>query len=224
MFAVAMNGEPLTPEHGFPVRMVVPGLYGYVSATKWVVDLEVTRFSDFSAFWTQRGWSVMGPVKTQSRIDVPRNGSSVSAGRVVVAGVAWAQHRGIRKVEVKVDDGPWQGCRIAADPTIDSWRQWSYEWQAHEGEPLRPGPRHRRDRTDPDQPGGRSRAERRDRLRQHPAQRPLTGRWVRPTGLGVVCPRWVGRIRGPVGRTNPWSLVTSWLRRAARAAAVRVGG
>jgi DMSO/TMAO reductase YedYZ molybdopterin-dependent catalytic subunit len=133
LFAVAMNGQPLTPEHGFPVRMVVPGLYGYVSATKWVVDLEVTRFSDFSAFWTQRGWSAQGPVKTQSRIDVPRNGSSASAGTVMVAGVAWAQHRGIRKVEVQVDDRPWQTCRIAADPTIDSWRQWSYEWQATSG-------------------------------------------------------------------------------------------
>jgi DMSO/TMAO reductase YedYZ molybdopterin-dependent catalytic subunit len=134
LFAVAMNGQPLTPEHGFPVRMVVPGLYGYVSATKWVVDLEVTRFSDFSAFWTQRGWSVMGPVKTQSRIDVPRSGSTVSPGRVIVAGVAWAQHRGIRRVEVQVDDGPWQVCRTAADPTIDSWRQWSYEWAATAGD------------------------------------------------------------------------------------------
>jgi DMSO/TMAO reductase YedYZ molybdopterin-dependent catalytic subunit len=133
LFALAMNGEPLTPEHGFPVRMIVPGLYGYVSGTKWVVDLEVTRFSDFSAFWTQRGWSVEGPVKTESRIDVPRNGSSVSAGEVVVAGVAWAQHRGIRRVEVRVDTGPWRVCRVAADPTIDSWRQWRYSWHASPG-------------------------------------------------------------------------------------------
>nr|MBA2773064.1 molybdopterin-dependent oxidoreductase [Nocardioidaceae bacterium] len=92
LFAVAMNGEPLTPEHGFPVRMVVPGLYGYVSATKWVVDLEVTRFDDFSAFWTVRGWSQEGPVKTQSRIDVPRAGANLSPGRITIAGVAWAQH------------------------------------------------------------------------------------------------------------------------------------
>jgi DMSO/TMAO reductase YedYZ molybdopterin-dependent catalytic subunit len=133
LFAVAMNGEPLTPEHGFPVRMVVPGLYGYVSATKWVVDLEVTRFSDFSAFWTKRGWSTHGPVKTQSRIDVPRSGSSVSPGPVTVAGVAWAQHRGIRAVEVRVDNGPWQACRLAADPSVDCWRQWSYTWQATGG-------------------------------------------------------------------------------------------
>jgi hypothetical protein len=133
LFAVAMNGQPLTPEHGFPVRMVVPGLYGYVSATKWVVDLEVTRFSDFSAFWTQRGWSALGPVKTQSRIDVPRNGASVAAGRVMVAGVAWAQHRGVQQVEVQIDDGPWQTGRIAADPTIDCWRQWAFEWRATPG-------------------------------------------------------------------------------------------
>lgn len=133
MFAVAMNGQPLAPEHGFPVRMVVPGLYGYVSATKWVVDLEVTRFSDFSAFWTDRGWSEKGPVKTQSRIDVPRNGDGVRSGTVMVAGVAWAQHRGITKVEVQVDDGPWQRCRLAADPTIDSWRQWALPWQATRG-------------------------------------------------------------------------------------------
>lgn len=133
LFAVAMNGQPLTPEHGFPVRMIVPGLYGYVSATKWVVDLEVTRFSDFSAFWTQRGWSPKGPIKTQSRIDVPGNGAALSAGTVVVAGVAWAQHRGISKVEVQVDDGAWQECGLAADPTIDSWRQWSYSWQATRG-------------------------------------------------------------------------------------------
>ncbi|MEJ7629276.1 MAG: molybdopterin-dependent oxidoreductase [Nocardioidaceae bacterium] len=133
LFAVAMNGQPLTPEHGFPVRMIVPGLYGYVSATKWVVDLEVTRFSDFAAFWTQRGWSPKGPIKTQSRIDVPGNGTSLSAGKVAVAGVAWAQHRGISRVEVRVDDDPWQECQIAADPTTDSWRQWSYRWQATPG-------------------------------------------------------------------------------------------
>lgn len=133
MFAVAMNGQPLTPEHGFPVRMVVPGLYGYVSATKWVVDLEVTSFSSFSAFWSQRGWSPQGPVKTESRIDVPRKGADVSAGTVMVAGIAWAQHRGITKVELQVDDGVWAPARLAADPTIDTWRQWSYAWTATPG-------------------------------------------------------------------------------------------
>jgi DMSO/TMAO reductase YedYZ molybdopterin-dependent catalytic subunit len=134
LFAVAMNGEPLPVEHGFPVRMVVPGLYGYVSATKWVVDLEVTRFADFSAYWTQRGWSVRGPVKTQSRIDVPRDGARVDAGRVAVAGVAWAQHTGIERVEVRIDDGQWQTARLARVPNVDTWRQWTYAWDAEPGE------------------------------------------------------------------------------------------
>jgi DMSO/TMAO reductase YedYZ molybdopterin-dependent catalytic subunit len=133
MFAIAMNGEPLTSEHGFPVRMVVPGLYGYVSGTKWVVDLEVTRFDRFSAFWTDRGWSAKGPIKTESRIDVPNSGSSVSGGDVVVAGIAWAQHTGIDKVEVRVDDGDWQPAKLATEPTIDTWRQWSYVWAAESG-------------------------------------------------------------------------------------------
>jgi DMSO/TMAO reductase YedYZ molybdopterin-dependent catalytic subunit len=134
MLAVAMNGEPLPLEHGFPVRMVVPGLYGYVSATKWVVDLEVTRFSDFSAYWTQRGWSPRGPVKTQSRIDVPHDGDEVSAGRVAVGGVAWAQHTGIERVEVRIDDGPWRRAQLAAVPNVDTWRQWAYAWDAEPGE------------------------------------------------------------------------------------------
>jgi DMSO/TMAO reductase YedYZ molybdopterin-dependent catalytic subunit len=134
MLAVAMNGEPLTPEHGFPVRMVVPGLYGYVSATKWVVDLEVTRFDRFSAFWTERGWSAEGPIKTQSRIDVPGNGDSVAAGKVAIGGVAWAQHTGVAKVEVRVDEGDWVEAKLGADGSIDSWRQWSYVWTATSGD------------------------------------------------------------------------------------------
>ena len=133
LLAVAMNGEPLPVEHGFPVRMVVPGLYGYVSATKWVVDLKVTRFADDQGYWTPRGWSPRGPVKTESRIDVPRSGDHVKAGRVAVAGVAWAQHRGIEAVEVRIDNGPWQKARLAAEPTIDSWRQWVLEWDAPRG-------------------------------------------------------------------------------------------
>jgi DMSO/TMAO reductase YedYZ molybdopterin-dependent catalytic subunit len=134
LLAVAMNGEPLTPEHGFPVRMVVPGLYGYVSATKWVVDLEVTRFADFSAFWTDRGWSPEGPIKTHSRIDVPRPGADLRAGEVAIGGIAWAQHTGIAKVEVKVDDGEWADATLGADPSIDSWVQWSHAWSATTGE------------------------------------------------------------------------------------------
>jgi DMSO/TMAO reductase YedYZ molybdopterin-dependent catalytic subunit len=134
MLAVAMNGEPLPLEHGFPVRMVVPGLYGFVSATKWVVDLEVTRFADFSAYWTQRGWSPRGPVKTQSRIDVPHDGAEVSAATVAVGGIAWAQHTGIERVELRVDDGPWRPARLARVPNIDTWRQWAYAWDAEPGE------------------------------------------------------------------------------------------
>jgi DMSO/TMAO reductase YedYZ molybdopterin-dependent catalytic subunit len=134
MLAVAMNGEPLPVEHGFPVRMVVPGLYGFVSATKWVVDLEVTRFADFSAYWTQRGWSPRGPVKTQSRIDVPHDGAQVPAGRVAVGGIAWAQRTGIARVQVRIDDGPWNTARLASVPNVDTWRQWAYAWDARPGQ------------------------------------------------------------------------------------------
>lgn len=134
LLAVGMNGEPLPVAHGFPVRMVVPGLYGYVSATKWVVDLEVTRFADATAYWTNRGWSEHGPVKTESRIDVPRAGARVTAGRVAVAGTAWAQHRGVVGVEVRVDAGDWQAATLAADGGIDSWRQWSLAWDATPGD------------------------------------------------------------------------------------------
>lgn len=133
LFAVAMNGEPLPVEHGFPVRMVVPGLYGYVSATKWVVDLEVSRFDQFTAYWTSRGWAERGPVKVSSRIDVPRAGANVSAGRVPVAGVAWAQRRGIDAVEVRVDGGEWQRAKLGEVPSADTWRQWSWEWEAATG-------------------------------------------------------------------------------------------
>jgi DMSO/TMAO reductase YedYZ molybdopterin-dependent catalytic subunit len=133
LLAIRMNGEPLPFEHGFPVRLVVPGLYGYVSATKWVTELKVTTFAKDEGYWTPRGWSAEGPVKTASRIDVPRVGASVRAGRVAVAGVAWAQHRGIRKVEVQVDDGPWQEARLATEPSTDAWRQWVLEWDAPRG-------------------------------------------------------------------------------------------
>jgi hypothetical protein len=124
MLAISMNGEPLPIEHGFPVRMVVPGLYGYVSATKWVVDLELTTFEAFDPYWIRRGWAEMAPIKTQSRIDTPRNGASVPAGDVTVAGIAWAQHVGIDRVEVRVDEGAWQDAELAVEDTIDTWRQW----------------------------------------------------------------------------------------------------
>jgi DMSO/TMAO reductase YedYZ molybdopterin-dependent catalytic subunit len=133
LLAVGMNGEPLPVRHGFPVRMVVPGLYGYVSATKWVVDLEVTRFDRAEAYWTSRGWSARAPVKTASRIDVPRAGARVPAGPVTVAGTAWAQHRGVEAVEVRVDGGPWEQARLASVPSVDTWRQWVWDWDAPRG-------------------------------------------------------------------------------------------
>src|SRR5207248_1120391 len=114
MLAIGMNGVPLPLEHGFPVRMIVPGLYGYVSATKWVVDMELTTFDRFDAYWIDRGWSQQAPIKTQSRIDTPRGSSPLRAGEIPIAGVAWAQHKGIAKVEVRVDEGPWRSAQLAA--------------------------------------------------------------------------------------------------------------
>ncbi|HSU48106.1 MAG TPA: molybdopterin-dependent oxidoreductase, partial [Arthrobacter sp.] len=124
LLAVGMNGEPLPLEHGFPVRLVVPGLYGYVSATKWVTELKLTRFADDAGYWTPRGWSERGPIKTSSRIDVPRSGRPVNAGTVVFAGVAWAQHTGIQKVELRINRGPWREAELAAGISTDTWYQW----------------------------------------------------------------------------------------------------
>nr|WP_229748256.1 molybdopterin-dependent oxidoreductase [Arthrobacter liuii] len=124
LLAVGMNGEPLPIEHGFPVRLVVPGLYGYVSATKWVTELKVTRFADDAGYWTPRGWSERGPIKASSRIDVPRSGRPVSAGTVVFAGVAWAQHTGIQKVELRINRGPWREAELAEGISLDTWYQW----------------------------------------------------------------------------------------------------
>jgi molybdopterin-dependent oxidoreductase-like protein protein/Big-like domain-containing protein len=124
LLAIGMNGEPLPLEHGFPVRMVVPGLYGYVSATKWVVDWELTTFSGHAAYWTDRGWSEQGPIKTESRIDAPKDGASVRAGKVTIAGIAWAQNTGIDKVEVRVDTGAWRSAELATEVTNQAWRMW----------------------------------------------------------------------------------------------------
>lgn len=133
MLAIGMNDEPLPVEHGYPVRMVVPGLYGFVSATKWVVDLEVTRFADNKAYWTERGWSERGPIKTMTRIDVPASFAKVPAGRAAVGGTAWAQTRGITKVEVQIDDGDWEEATLSDEASTVTWRQWSYEWDATPG-------------------------------------------------------------------------------------------
>ena len=134
LLAVGMNGDPLPPEHGFPVRMVVPGLFGYVSATKWVTELEVTRFADAQGYWTPRGWSERGPVKLESRIDTPRAGASLTAGATVaVAGVAWQPHTGVKGVQVRIDEGAWQDAELADSVSADTWRQWVYRWTPEAG-------------------------------------------------------------------------------------------
>jgi DMSO/TMAO reductase YedYZ molybdopterin-dependent catalytic subunit len=135
LVAVAMNGAALPTEHGFPARLVVPGLYGYVSACKWVVDIEVTTWAAAAPYWYQNGWAQQAPIKTESRIDVPAAGSQVKAGKVPVAGVAWAQHKGIEAVEVRVDNGPWNEATLAAVPDLDTWRQWVWEWDATDAGP-----------------------------------------------------------------------------------------
>ena len=128
LIAVGMNGEPLPLIHGFPVRMVVPGLYGYVSATKWLIDIEVTRFSDFKAYWTTRGYDAEAPIKLSSRIDVPKSFQALKKDAVRVGGVAWAQNTGIQRVEVKVDGGQWQDVELADEDNVNTWRQWSWTW------------------------------------------------------------------------------------------------
>ncbi|MGW2844180.1 molybdopterin-dependent oxidoreductase [Streptomyces sp. NPDC001274] len=133
LLALGMNGEPLPFAHGFPVRMVVPGLYGFVSACKWIEDIELTTFAAYDPYWVKRGWARRAPIKTQSRIDTPKPFARPKAGTVTIAGVAWAQHRGIDRVEVRVDDGPWQEARLATEDTADTWRQWTFPWKATKG-------------------------------------------------------------------------------------------
>ncbi|OBK28719.1 oxidoreductase [Mycobacterium asiaticum] len=130
LLAVGLNGQPLPVEHGYPARLVVPGLYGYVSATKWVVDLELTRFDKAKAYWTRQGWAARAPIKTESRIDVPRSGQKVPMGHVVFGGVAWAQNRGVRAVDVRIGDGEWQPAQLGASYSNETWRLWSLPWQA----------------------------------------------------------------------------------------------
>src|SRR3712207_3190818 len=132
MLAVGMNGEPLPVEHGFPVRMLIPGLYGYVSACKWLTRIEATTFDGFDAYWVARGWAESGPIKVASRIDTPAALRSFDAGRRAIAGVAWAQTRGIDRVEVKVDDEDWARARLSPEVDADLWRQWvlRYDFRA----------------------------------------------------------------------------------------------
>lgn len=130
ILAVGLNGQPLPIEHGYPARLVVPGLYGYVSATKWVVEMELTRFDRAKAYWTRQGWAPRAPIKTESRIDVPRSGQQVSVGPVVFGGVAWAQNRGVRAVEVRIDNGAWQPAEQGASYSNETWRLWRFPWEA----------------------------------------------------------------------------------------------
>ena len=134
LIAIGMNGEPLPLMHGYPARLVIPGLYGYVSATKWLSEINITTWSKEQGYWIPRGWSRDAPVKTHSRIDVPRQGESISAGKFRLAGVAWAQHTGVEKVEVRIDRGAWQTCDLGVDLTDDAWRQWIFDWDATPGE------------------------------------------------------------------------------------------
>ncbi len=133
MLVVGMNGEPLPLEHGFPVRMLTPGLYGYAGAAKWLTSLELTTFEDFDAYWVARGWAADGPVRTASRIDRPRPFARLAAGQVTVAGVAWAQRRGISAVEVSVDGGPFAAAELLPVPSADTWVPWRYAWRATPG-------------------------------------------------------------------------------------------
>jgi DMSO/TMAO reductase YedYZ molybdopterin-dependent catalytic subunit len=133
MIVVGMNGEPLPDERGFPARMLVPGLFGFVSATKWLKRIEFTTYARRTAYWTQRKWATDAPVLTQSRIDVPASLGTVPRNKPVLAGIAWAQQRGIEKVEIKIDDGPWQATTLAADAGVDLWRQWSFRYDGPPG-------------------------------------------------------------------------------------------
>jgi DMSO/TMAO reductase YedYZ molybdopterin-dependent catalytic subunit len=133
MLCVGMNGEPLPLVHGFPVRMLTPGLYGYAGACKWLTEIELTTFAEFDPYWVRRGWGARGPVKTASRIDKPQPFAQLKAGDQTVAGVAWAQRRGIKAVEIRVDDGPWAKAELLPVPSVDTWVQWRYTWSAGAG-------------------------------------------------------------------------------------------
>ncbi len=156
LVAIGMNGELLPLEHGFPARLIVPGLYGYVSATKWLEEIELTRFDRFDQYWVERGWVDDAPIKVQSRIDTPKGLATAAAGTMPIAGVAWAQTRGIERVELQFDDGDWVEATLAAELNDVTWRQWSYAWQATSGRHTvrvrateKNGPIQTPDRTEP---------------------------------------------------------------------------
>ena len=134
MIALGMNGQPLPVQHGFPARLIVPGLYGYVSATKWLAEIELTTLEAFDAYWVPLGWSKEAPILTQSRIDVPQDGAGLQAGPVAIAGVAWAPDRGVSKVEVRIDDGAWQPATTSSPISKVTWLQWRLDWNATSGD------------------------------------------------------------------------------------------
>lgn len=133
LVAIGMNGEPLPRRHGYPVRLVTPGLYGFVGSTKWLERLTATTYAAKKAYWTERDWAIDGRILTQSRIDTPRGLANLKAGENVIGGVAWAQGRGIAKVEVRIDEGPWQEATLGPDANVDYWRQWYFPWKATAG-------------------------------------------------------------------------------------------
>lgn len=133
LVAIGMNGEPLPLEHGYPARLIVPGLYGYVSATKWLSEIELTTFDALDQYWVERGWVDDAPIKIQSRIDTLRGLANLPAGTTAIAGVAWAQTRGIEAVELQIDDGDWLTATLADELNDVTWRQWSYAWDATPG-------------------------------------------------------------------------------------------
>jgi len=133
MVAIAMNGEPLPREHGFPARLVTPGIYGFVGATKWLTKLTLTTYAEESAYWTDRDWATDAPIKISSRVDTPKPLSTIDAGKTVIGGVAWAQTRGIAKVEVRIDGGDWQEAKLGPEVSVDYWRQWYLPWDAASG-------------------------------------------------------------------------------------------
>jgi DMSO/TMAO reductase YedYZ molybdopterin-dependent catalytic subunit len=134
MLAIGMNGEPLPQEHGFPARMVIPGLYGFISATKWITRMTLTTYDEKKAYWTGRGWATDAPIKIASRIDTPQSFSTIEGGDTFIGGVAWAQTRGIGKVEVQVDGGAWQEAELGPEVGVDYWRQWYLPWTAEPGD------------------------------------------------------------------------------------------
>jgi DMSO/TMAO reductase YedYZ molybdopterin-dependent catalytic subunit len=175
-----MNGEALPAEHGFPVRMIVPGLYGYMPGTKWIADMDVTTFAAQQSYWLQRGWAQQAPIKTETRIERPQGFASMPAGKLTCAGIAWSQPTGISKVEVEVrmDGGPWQTAQLATPVSGPTWRMWRTDFTlapgSHTGQPHRAGPRHRPRRRHPDRRSRRPDPERRLSVARHHLHRLLT--------------------------------------------------